>query len=82
MHEAPNGLGERVTNNAVTHDVVLARGDGCERRFRIYGRPVPEKGDVVTLPVDGQFLSARVVVCSASPKTPQSPDVKAIELVE
>jgi hypothetical protein len=46
-----------VTN---THDVVLIRKDGSVRNFRIYGRPTPNSGDTITLPVDGQLIRARV----------------------
>jgi hypothetical protein len=48
---------ETVTN---THDVVLKRMDGSVRNFRIYGRPTPNGGDTITLPVDGRQIRARV----------------------
>jgi hypothetical protein len=51
-----------MTHDAVTHDVVLARGDGSTRKFRVYGRPMPGSGDTITLPVDGQVIRARVTV--------------------
>ena len=41
-----------------THDVALARGDGPDRKFRIYGRPIPGIGEVITLPADGQLIRA------------------------
>ena len=43
-------------HDAVTHDFVLARGDGSKRKFRIYGRPMPENGDTIALPVDGRLI--------------------------
>jgi len=46
-----------VTN---THDVVLKCKDGSVRNFRIYGRPTPNGGDTITLPVDGRLIRARV----------------------
>ena len=48
-----------MTHDARTHDVVLTRTDGSVRKFRIYGRPTPGKRDVITLPVDGQLITAR-----------------------
>ena len=46
-----------MTHDARTHDVVLSRRDGSIRKFRIYGRPMPGKRDVITLPVDGQLIT-------------------------
>ena len=57
-----------VTHDAMTHDVVLARGDGSIRKFRVYGRPMPGKGDIITLPVDGQLITARVRAPSENPE--------------
>jgi hypothetical protein len=58
-------LGDRqMTHDAVTHDVVLALGDGPKRKFRIYGRPMPGSGDIIALPVDGRLINARVIVHS------------------
>jgi hypothetical protein len=48
-----------MTHDAVTHDVVLARGDGSKRKFRVFGRPMPGYGDTITLPIDGQLIRAR-----------------------
>jgi hypothetical protein len=42
------------------HDVVLTRKDGSARHFRIYGRPTPNVGDTVTLPIDGNLINARI----------------------
>jgi hypothetical protein len=71
-----------VTHDAVTHDVLLARGDGSRRKFRVYGRPKPGCGDAITLPVDGQLIRARVTVSSDKPKKDQSVDAELVELVE
>ena len=49
-----------VTTVKNTHDVVLKRMDGSVRNFRIYGRPTPNGGDTITLPVDGRLIRARV----------------------
>ena len=43
-----------------THDVVLIRNDGSLRNFRVYGRPIPNAGETITLPVDGRLIRARV----------------------
>ncbi len=42
------------------HDVLLTHKDGSTRHFRIYGRPAPNVGDTVTLPIDGQLIKARI----------------------
>jgi len=41
-------------------DIVLTRKDGSVRNFHIYGRTPPKGGDVVTLPVDGHLIKARI----------------------
>jgi hypothetical protein len=69
-----------MTDDAVTHDVVLARGDGSKRKFRVYGRRMPGYGDTITLPVDGQLLRMRVTASSETPD--QSVDAEVVELVE
>ena len=71
-----------MTHNAVTHDVVLTRGDSSQRKFRIYGRSMPRCGDTITLPVDGQMIRARVTVSSEKPEMDQSVDAELVELVE
>ncbi len=72
-----------MTHDAVTHDVVLARGDGSQRKFRIYGRP---KTATISfgqaMPVDGQLIRARVTVSSDKPEKDQSVDAELVELVE
>jgi len=42
------------------HDVVLTRKDGSRRHFRIYDQPTPKVGDIVSLPIDGQLIKARI----------------------
>ena len=42
------------------HDVVLTRQDGSTKHFRIYGLPTPNVGDIVTLPIDGNLIKARI----------------------
>jgi hypothetical protein len=71
-----------MTHDAVTHDVVLTRGDGSTMKFRVYGRPMPGCGDTITLPVDGQVIRARVTVSSDKPEKDQSVDAELVELVE
>jgi hypothetical protein len=64
------------------HDVLLLRSDGSKRIFRIYGRPLPESGQTITLPVDGRSIKARVTFPSAQAKTEQWADAAVVELVE
>jgi hypothetical protein len=73
--------GGKMRRDAETHDVVLARGDGPNRKFRIYGRPMPGIGEVITLPVDGQLIRARVTVCSKKPAMGEAADAEVVELV-
>jgi len=42
------------------HDVVVSFEDGSVRNFRIYGRPKPRVGEVVTLPVSGKLIKVHV----------------------
>ena len=69
-------------NGGLVHDVVLVRSDGSKRIFRIYGRPLPESGETITLPVDGRLIKARVPVSSPQAKTKRWADAAAVELVE
>jgi hypothetical protein len=73
--------GGKMRRDAETHDVELARGDGPKRKFRIYGRPMPGIGEVITLPVDGQLIRARVTVCSKKPAMGEAADAEVVELV-
>jgi hypothetical protein len=56
------------------YDVQLTRKDGSVRNFRIFGQSPPHGGDVVTLPVDGQIVKARITEPSYSSEADQSPD--------
>ena len=42
------------------HDLLLTRQDGSKKHFRIYGRPIPHIGDIVSLPIDGHLIKARI----------------------
>jgi len=54
------------------HDLLLRRRNGSAKYFRIYGRSTPNVGEIVTLPIDGQMIKARIGdihdVASARPK--------------
>jgi hypothetical protein len=69
-------------HDAVTHDVMLARGDGSKRKFQVYGRPTPENGDTIALPVDGRLINVRVTPRSAESEMDQSVDAELVELIE
>ena len=71
-----------MTHDARTHDVVLTRTDGSVRKFRIYGRPMPGKGDLITLPVDGQLITASVSVPSENLEVVKKMDYEPRELAE
>lgn len=38
----------------------LTRKDGSAGYFHIYGRTVPNYGDIVTIPVDGELVEAKI----------------------
>jgi hypothetical protein len=42
------------------YDVLLTREEGSAKHFRIYGRSTPNVGDIVTLPIDGKLVKARI----------------------
>ena len=69
-------------NGGLVHDVVLVRSDGSKRIFRVYGRPLPERGETITLPVDGRSIKARVGVSSAQTTIEQWADAAVVELAE
>ena len=46
--------------NMMEHDVVVTLEDGSIRSFRIYGRPKPRVGEVVTLPVNGKLIQVHI----------------------
>jgi hypothetical protein len=71
-----------MARDAQTHDVGLACEDGSERKFRIYGRPMPAYGDMITLPVDGHLIRARVTVRSETAEMNQSVVAELVELVK
>ena len=71
-----------MTHDARTHDVVLSRRDGSIRKFRIYGRPMPGNGDIITLPVDGQLTTASVTVPSENLEVVKEMDYETRELAE
>lgn len=54
------------------YDVILTRKDGSARNFRIYGQPRPNGGDVITLPLDGQAVKARIAEPSQASVISQS----------
>jgi len=62
------------------YDVALTRKDGSVRNFRIHGRPTPRGGDVISLPVGGQVIKARV--SEPSPETGMDQSVGHTEAVE
>ena len=71
-----------MTHDSRTHDVALSRRDGSIRKFRIYGRPMPGNGDIVTLPVDGRLITARVSARSENLEVVKAVDYEARELAE
>ena len=71
-----------MTHDAVTHDVVLARGDGSTRKFRVYGRPMPGYGDTIAVPGEGQVIRARVTVSPEKLEMDQSVYAELVELAE
>jgi hypothetical protein len=46
---------------AYDHTVSLTRRDGSRRTFHVYGRPLPKRDEVITLPVDGRPIKARIL---------------------
>ena len=66
------------------HDVALRRKDGSVKHFRIYGRPTPNIGDTVTLPIDGQLIKARVgeIHGVASPTAEMAGSVARVDAAE
>jgi hypothetical protein len=66
------------------HDVVLRRQDGSQRHYRIYGRSAPHVGEIVTLPVDGHLIKARIgeIHGVASPKAERIQSVDHVDAAE
>jgi hypothetical protein len=63
------------------HMVSLTRKDGFRGIFHVYGRPLPNRDDVITLPVDGRPIKARIVQSIRETET-QVDEAVAIETVE
>jgi hypothetical protein len=62
-------------------DVLLTRKDGSVRNFRLYGKPTPHQGDIITLPVDGGIVKARISEPSQGSEMVQSVDrAAAVEI--
>jgi hypothetical protein len=81
--DARHGNGRSIMKNGgLVHDLLLLRSDGSKRIFRIHGRPMPESGKTITLPVDGRSIKACVTVPSAQAKTGQFADAALVELAE
>ena len=64
----------------MNHDLLLTRKDGSVRCFRIYDWPTPKVGDVVTLPIDGRPIKARVQASERRPELSRSVDAEAVEI--
>jgi len=64
----------------MTHDVKLIRRDGSVRSFRVYDRPIPNDGDIITLPVDGHLTKARINIVAGEPEMPRSVEATAVEI--
>jgi hypothetical protein len=62
------------------HDLLLTRKDGSVRCFRIYDRPTPKDGDIITLPIDGQLIKAAVKGAPEEPEMPVLADTEAVEI--
>ena len=63
------------------HDVVLTRKDGSARHLRIYGRPTPNVGDIVSLPIDGRLIKARIGEIHAVP-SPRAKKLRSVDHVD
>jgi hypothetical protein len=64
------------------HTVSLTRKDGSRRTFHIYGRSTPKRDDVITLPVDGRLIKARILRSIHDNETQADEAVAAVETVE
>jgi hypothetical protein len=62
------------------HMVSLTRGDGSRRTFHVYGRPLPKRDEVITLPVDGRLIKARIL--QSPHHTEAGDEAIALETVE
>ena len=66
---------------AYDHMVSLTREDGSRRIFHVYGRPLPKRDEVITLPVDGQPIKARILRSIHESDT-QADEAIAVETVD
>jgi hypothetical protein len=66
--------------DAMEHDLLLTRKDGSVRCLRIYDRPIPKDGEVITLPVDGRLIKASIKGAPEEPETTVLADVEAVEI--
>jgi len=66
---------------AYDHMVSLTRTDGSRRIFHVYGRPLPKRDEVITLPVDGRLIKARILQSTHHTETLANEAV-AIETVQ
>jgi hypothetical protein len=66
---------------AYDHMVSLTRTDGSRRIFHVCGRPLPKGDDVITLPVDGRAIKARILrsVRDADTRADEAIAVEAVE---
>jgi hypothetical protein len=62
------------------HDLLLTRKDGSVRCFRIYDRPMPKHGDIITLPINGQLIKALVKGSPDGHEMVVVADVAAVEI--
>jgi len=62
------------------HEVVLTCADGSVRKFRIYGRTAPRAGEVVTLPIDGKLVKARIDKATGAEIIGSVDPVNAVEM--
>ena len=63
------------------YDVVLRCKDGSVRNFRIYGQPKPNGGDIISLPIEGRVVKARIGESSQGSEISQSVEpAQAVEV--
>ena len=63
------------------HMVSLTRKDGSRKIFHVYGRPLPKSDEVITLPVDGQPIKARILQSIHHTDT-RADEAVAVEILE
>jgi hypothetical protein len=42
------------------YTVSVTRNDGSQRVFHVYGLPPPHRDEVIALPVDGEWIKAKI----------------------